>query len=90
MAVQIIGGLCGGLCHYQITTDAGVLIDNRKPNGVGADNIFVILSNVFSTLYEIIGTAEPERLYIPFAVSRFTPTSWEQASCTTGAGGGYT
>lgn len=71
----------GGVGHYQITTDAGILTDNRKPNGTGADNIQLVLAAIISTLYEITGTPETERLYIPLAVSRYTPTSWEQA-CT--------
>jgi hypothetical protein len=71
----------GGLGHYQITTDAGILTDNRKPNGTGADNIQLVKAAVISTMYEKTGTPDNERLSISLAVSRYTPTSWEQA-CT--------
>jgi hypothetical protein len=83
IAVQIMAGLG----HYQITTEGGTLTDNAKPKGTGADNIYLIYGNVISTLYEIIGTPESQRLYLPFAVSRYTPTSWEQACCASGSDG---
>lgn len=63
------------------------MTDNGKPNGTGADNVLVKIGDTITTLYEITGTPETDRLYIAANGTRFTDTAWEQAAMATAGGG---